>query len=240
MRGNEKRFGTVAVSTMVIVLLFSVPITIRATTTNLNTGESINLATVINNGLSVEIGDKIFADFGFTYNDFGAPDLDLASSNVNVKALSNNTGFGLEFQEPLSAVNTKTKDITFQYTAMVDPNFNNLISDIHLSIVATHSGAGTGVVNEVVYNDAFGGTQVGELDAYVAGPTETSDTLGTQVDKLWVSKFVEVSGHNGGPTSAASITSIDQTFSQMEIPEPGALFLTIVGLLGAVALKRRS
>lgn len=238
MRGKQNLFSTVAVTAVAVVLLFSGPTIVRADTTNLNAGESINLKTVIDNTLSVEIGDKIFADFSFAFNDHGSPSPDLASSNINVRALSDNVGFGLEFQEPLSALNTTTKDITFLYTAMVDPNYNNLISDIHLAITGTHSGAGTGVVNEVVFNDAFNGTQVGQTGAWLGGTTVSSNILGTAINKLWVSKSVEVSGNNGGPTSAASITVIDQTFSQ--IPEPSTVLLVGLGLLGAVALKRRS
>lgn len=240
MRSDQKLFSTVTVSAVAVVLLFSGPTIATAVTTNLNAGQSINLATLINNGLSVEIGDKVFGDFAFTYNDFGAPDTDLVSSNINVKALTNNVGFGLEFQEPLIALNTKTKDVTFQYTAMVDTNYSNLISDIHLAITGSAGGIGTGTVNEVVFNDGFGGTQVGQVGAYVASPTsvlESSNNVAPVV-KLWVQKNVEVSGHSGGPGSFATITVLDQTFSQ--IPEPSTVLLVGLGLLGAVALKRRS
>jgi hypothetical protein len=240
MRGNQNLFGTVAVSAVAVVLLFSGPTIVRGDTTNLNAGESINLATVINNGLSVQIGDKVFGDFAFTYNDFGAPDVDLVSSNINVKALANDVGFGLEFQEPLIAVNTKTKDVTFQYTAEVAPEYSNLISDIHLLITGSAGGIGSGTVNEVVFNDGFNGTQVGQVGAYVANPTsvkESSNNIAPVV-KLWVQKDVAVSGHSGGPGSFATITILDQTFSQ--IPEPSTVLLVGLGLLGVVALKRKS
>lgn len=240
MRSDQRLFSILAVSAVAVVLLFSAPAITRADTTNLNAGDSINLATLINNGLSVEIGDKIFGNFAFTYNDFGASDTDLVSSNINVRALTNNVGFGLEFQEPLIALNTKTKDVTFQYTAMVDPAYANLISDIHLQITGAAGGIGTGIVNEVVYNDSFGGTQVGQVGAYVANPTsvlESSNDV-SPVVKLWIQKDVEVSGNSGGPASFATITILDQTFSQ--IPEPSTVLLVALGLLGVVAMKRRS
>ena len=161
MRGDQKLLSIVAVTSVVVVLLFSGPTVARANTTNLNAGESINLKTLIDNTLSVEIGDKIFGDFAFTYNDFGASDIDLVASNVTIKALAGSVGFGLEFQEPLSTLFPKTKDVTFQYTAMVDTNYSNLISGIYLNITGSHSGAGTGVVNEVIFvihkSDGFHG-----------------------------------------------------------------------------------
>ena len=237
MRGNQKLFCAVAVVAVTVVLLFSAPTTARAFTTNLNEGETINLGTVVTNGWSVEVGDKIFSDFAFSYNDFGAPDLDLVASNVTLRALTGNVGFGLEFQEPLSALNTKTKDINFQYTAMVDPSTNNLISGIYLNITGSHSGAGTGVVNEVAYSDTFGGTQVAQVGAWLGGTQENSNFLATALSKVWVSKDVEVSGASGGPTSSASISKIDQRFIQ--IPEPSTLLLVGLGLLGVVAVNRK-
>jgi len=233
MRKGVRFFSAVAV-----LLLFLVPTISRAVTTNLNAGDSINLATLIDNSLSVQIGDKVFGDFSFSYNDFGAPDTDLASSNINVKALDNDIGFGLEFQEPLIAINTKTKDVKFQYTAMVATNYSNLISDIHLSITGSSGGAGTGTVGEDVFNDNFGGTLVGHVDNALGGTLSSATNVAPPVVKLWVQKDVNVSGNSGGPTSFATITIIDQTFSQ--IPEPSTLFLVGVGLLGAVTLKRRS
>ena len=240
MRGKQNLFSSVAVSAVAVVLLFSGPTIARGTTTNLNEGESINLKTVIDNTLTVAIGDKLFNEFAFSYNDFGATDTDLVSSNINVKALAGNFGFGVEFQEPLAALNAKTKHVTFQYTAEVAPAYTNTfaISDIHLGITGSKGGAGTGTVNEVVFNDAFNGTQVGSLYAFLPSTLSVSNDIVPTVVKLWVMKDVWVSGASGGPGSFATITVLDQQFSQ--IPEPSTVLLVGLGLLGAVALKRRS
>ena len=238
MRGKLKFFTTIAVSALVAALLSLMPATASADTTNLTAGQSINLATLIDNGLSVEIGDKVFGDFYFNYQDLGAPDVALASSNVNVRALSNDIGFGLEFLEPLIAVNDKNKLVTFEYTAMVDPDFSNLISDIHLAITGSRGGAGTGTVNEDVFNDSFGGTQVGHVANALGGVLSGTTNIVPPVVKLWVDKEVMVSGNNGGPGSFATITVIDQTYSQ--IPEPSTMLLVGLALLGAFALKRRT
>ena len=161
------------------------------------------------------------------------------SSNITLKALAGNFGFGVEFQEPLIALNTKTKHVTFQYTAEVAPAFTNTfaISDIHLGITGSKGGAGTGTVSEVVFNDAFNGTQVGSLLAALPSPLSVSNDV-SPVVKLWVMKDVWVSGASGGAGSFATITVLDQQFSQ--IPEPSTVLLVGLGLLGVVALKRRS
>jgi hypothetical protein len=237
MRGNQKVFTTMAVSALVVMFLFSAPTTARAVTTNLTAGQSINLKTLIDNSLSVEIGDKVFGDFSFAYLELGAPDVALAASNVNVRALSNDIGFGLEFLEPLIAVNNKSKQVIFQYTAMVDTNYSNLISDIHLAITGSRGGAGTGTVGEDVFNDSFGGTVVGHVQNALGGVLSGTTNIVPAVTKLWVSKDVMVSGNNGGPTSFATITVIDQTYSQ--IPEPSTVLLVGLGLLGVVAVNRK-
>jgi hypothetical protein len=239
MRGNQKVFTTMAVSALVVMFLFSAPTTARAVTTNLTAGQSINLATVIDNGLSVWIGDKVFGDFFFNYSDLlGSPDVALAASNVNVRALSNDIGFGLEFLEPLIAVNDRMKDITFEYTAAVT-NSSNLISDIHLSITGSANNGGIGTVGENVFSNGFGGTVVGHIEnSLPGGPLSSATNIVPAVTKLWVTKDVMVYGGFNGPTSFATITVIDQTFSQ--IPEPSTVLLVGLGLLGAVALKRKS
>jgi PEP-CTERM motif len=240
MKDYQKVFTTMAASALVAMLLFSTPTTARAAVTNLNSGETINLATVIDNGLALQIGDKQFGDFFFSYTDHGATNIDLVAANVNVTALSNVVGFGVSFTEPLSASGSTTRDIVLKYTALVtDPNFK--ISDIHLSITGAAFGTGYGIVGEDVFDDGWGLTNVGHLQAGVFGldlgiPNQLTDQadIVPPVSMLWVQKDVTVTGN--GPNGLASITIIDQTFSQ--VPEPSTALLVGLGLLGVVALKR--
>jgi hypothetical protein len=238
MKSNQKLFSTMVVSALVALFLFSAPTPTRASVITLTPGQSTNLAAVIDNNLSVQIGDKQFADFFFSYLDTdGILANDLTRSNVTLTALGGNFGFGLSFQDPLIAVGPVIKDIVFKYTVLVtDPNF--WISDIHLAITGSAGNGGLGTVGENVFNDSFGGTSVGTLQATL--PVASGDVafanIVPPVTKLWVQKDVIVTG-NSNPAGFASITIIDQQFSQ--IPEPSTVLLVGLGLLGVVALKRK-
>ncbi|HUK83555.1 MAG TPA: PEP-CTERM sorting domain-containing protein [Verrucomicrobiae bacterium] len=236
MTSNQKVFTTMAASALVVVLLFSSPTIATAQVTNLTAGQSIGLATIIDNGLKVQIGDKQFGDFFFSYVDTdGITGNDLITSNVNVTALSNDIGFGLSFQEPLLALGPVNKHIVFEYTATVtDPNF--LISDIHLSITGSAGNGGLGTVGENVFVGGFGGTNVGSIQASIPGSSTDAANIVPPVTELWVHKDVNVTG-NQAANGFASVTVIDQTFSQ--IPEPSTVLLVGLGLLGMLALRRR-
>lgn len=236
MTGNQKVFTTMAASALVVVLLFSTPTTASAVTTNLTAGQTISLATVIDNTLGVQIGDKLFRDFFFSYTDNnGNPTDNLTRSNVNLTALSNDIGFGVSFQQPLLAIGSDFKDVVFKYSVTVtDPNFK--ISDIHLSITGAAGNGGFGSVGEDTFVGGFGATNVGHLDAFLSGPTTSSNNIVPAVTELWVQKDAIVTG-NGAANGNASISVIDQTFSQ--VPEPSTVLLVGLGLLGGVAVNRK-
>ena len=220
------------------VVFISAATSTRATTTNLAPNQSISLATLIDSNMNVQIADKNFGDFFFSYIDNnGNPNDNLTRSNVVITALSNDFGFGVSFQQPLLAIGAATNNIVFKYTVTVtDPNFH--ISDIHLSITGTSGNGGLGSVSENVFTNGFGGTSVGTLQATI--PTNGSDVafanIVPTVDKLWVQKDVIVAG-GGAANGSASITIIDQSFSQ--VPEPSTMVLVGLGLLGLVAVRRK-
>ena len=239
MTGDQKVFATIAASALVTVLLFSTPTTARAQTiTNMTTGGTISLATVIDNNLEVQVGDKLFGNFFFSYLDTdGLTSDDLTRSNVTLSTIANVIGFGLQFQQPLLAIGPVVKDITIQYTAAVT-NPTNFISDIHLSITGSAGNGGLGTVGENAFDNGFGGTSVGQLQASI--PASSNDVASANivppVTELWVEKDVIVTG-NSAANGFASISVINQTFSQ--VPEPSTVLLVGLGLLGMVAVNRK-
>lgn len=240
MTGNQKVFNTMAAVAVMAVILFSAPTIARATTTNMTGGGTISLATVIDNGLSVQVGDKLFGNFSFVYSDTdGLTSDDLSRSNITLSTLSNVIGFGLEFTQPLLAIGTVVKDIVLKYTATVtDPNF--LISDIHLDITGTAGNGGLGSVGEQAFVGGFGGNSVANMQTYIQGTnTDVTSAMANIIPpqtQLWVEKDVTVTGGNAA-NGFAGISIIDQTYSQ--VPEPSTILLVGLGMLGAVAVNRK-
>jgi len=238
MTGIQKVFTTAAGSAFTVVLLFLTPTIARATTTNLSNGASISLATIIDNNLNVQIADKNFGNFFFSYNDTdNISSDDLTRSNVTITALSNSFGFGVSFTQPLLALGPVIKDIVLRYSvAVTDPNF--LISDIHLDINGSAGNGGLGSVGETVTTNGFGGTTVATLQASipVASGDVASSNIVPPVVQLWAEKDVIVTGGNNA-NGFASISEIDQSYSQ--VPEPSTMMLVGLGLMGVVAVNRK-
>jgi hypothetical protein len=163
LSGIQKAFTTVGGLAILPVLLFSTPTTAKAQTiTNMTAGGSISLYSVIDSNLEVQVGDKLFGNFFFSYNDTsGGSQVPVTESNVTLSTISNVIGFGLQFSQPLLAVGPIVKDIVFEYSAQVVQPSSNMISDIHLSITGTDGNGGVGSVGETAYVGGFGGTTVG-------------------------------------------------------------------------------
>ena len=209
------------------------------TVTNMTAGGTISLATVIDNNLQVQVGDKLFGNFFFQYSDTdGLSSDDLTESNITLSTIANVVGFGLQFTQPLLAIGPVIKDIGIQYTASVtDPT--NMISDIHLAITGSAGNGGLGTVGEQALVGGFGGTNVGSISASIPGSTTAAANIVPPVPELWIEKDVTVTGGSNA-NGFASISIIDQTFSQ--VPEPSTLLLVGVAasLLGLLAGRKRN
>ena len=238
MNGEQKTLNTAGASAIVALLLFSSATIARAQVTNLAPGQSINLATVINSNLTLQIADKQFGNFWFNYSDnIGYAQGILYSSNVTITALSNIIGFGISLTEPYSLLGVGTRDFVLHYTALVTaPNY--YIDDIDLAVTGTDGNFGEGSLAENVFIGGFGATSVGKIQAFTStnwGPISAQANIVPPQTELWVEKDVILQGSQN--YSSASISEIDQTYS--EIPEPSTVFLVGVGVLGAVAVIRR-
>lgn len=212
-----------------------------ATVTNLNTGESINLATIISQGLSVQIGDKLFADFQFSYSDNNGNTFDdVKLQQINLTALDNSFGFGIRISNAWKASGVTIEDTIFAYSVTVtDPSF--AISDAHMTYNGVSGLGAFSIVTEQFFTGGFGGTVVGQMEVHNDGGSDVKlqDTIifGQTFTKLWVEKDIHLEGpgdgYNGG---FATISIIDQSFSQ--VPEPTTAMLTL-GSIGALWVLRK-
>lgn len=222
----------------------------QAQVTNLSNGGSINFSSLVGpSGYAVQIGDKLFDDFSFQYvdTDLNMGD-DLPASALVLSSLSNGVGFGVSIQLPLVATGITIKDVTLQFTATaLDPN--QKISDVHLTFVGTASGNGISEVSESIFTNNFGIGNIANLSVtrtasgFTPGSGEDVAVLSQAQGKIWIQKDVFVSGNptaipdGNSPSDFASLTIINQTFSQ--IPEPSTMALAVAGLASFLFIRRR-
>jgi hypothetical protein len=212
---------------MVVVSLLLATLPARAVTTNLNPNQFINLESLIANGMSVQVGDKLFSDFQFI------PSFNLPVDEINVTALSNPVGYGISFSGPFIANSNITQDVVLKYSvAVTDPH--QLISDVHLGFNGVVVGAGVASVTEQIMTNGFGTDTIAQLNVYNQGsPNPVFNDLANLLqprEKLFIQKDIIFGG--GG-----SLSIIDQTFSQ--VPEPSTLLLVGAGCAALVVLRRR-
>jgi len=245
------RYATWVAAVALVAFMIGSSVSSQAqVTTNLSNGGSINFTALVGpSGDSVQIGDKLFGNFAFQYVDTdGNMGDDLSASALVLSSLSNGVGFGVSIQLPLVATGVTIKDVTLQFTATVlDPN--QQISDVHLSFTGSASGLGIAEVSESIFTNGFGNGTLASLSltrtasGFTPASGDSVALLPVTESKIWIEKDVIVSGNpnavNDGnpPTDFASITIINQSFSQ--IPEPSTILLALAGLSTFAFLKRR-
>jgi hypothetical protein len=208
-----------------------------------NRAEAISLADLINNNGTITIDDKIFSDFSLIVNGgtgaFGPAD----ASGISVTAtqidathemLTFSGGFfaGLGVGGPASSV-----DYLIGYTVSTT-NGLPLINDIELSFngVVTSPIATANVTEQAFVNGQLVGT------VFVNTPTN----LGTnQVPLGPGGPFTSVTIQKdillvAAPDGQVSISAINQTISQVPVPEPTSLLFLGLGLAGLGIWKRKS
>ncbi len=209
---------------------------------DLNSGESINLSRLVGvHGLSLQVGDQLFDNFSFQFSDSdGKRGNDMKPSAISVAALAQDTGYGLSFTGPLSAIGKITGDVTIRYSVTVtDPN--NLISAIHLSDNGSVCGKGCSSVVENVYTGKSCGDKLAQLE--VLNPGKLDPVLQDLVvliqprEKLYVRQDILLRGGGFGSANMAMITLLEDNFSQ--IPEPSTIALSVAGLATLLFVKRR-
>jgi hypothetical protein len=205
----------------------------------INSPPPVALSTLVGNPqASYTVGDKVFT--GFSYLSTG----DMPSAaGVNVAAFIDNSGnYGIEFQGAFVDLPSSQggSDAKIAYhVAVADPS-KFLISDAHLagnpvllgtagSISVTETFLPLGAAGEhtmKIYADESAGSKLTDV-TFFNPPTAGLDV---QKDILVIAT----------PSSqTVTLSFVDQTFSQVAVPETSTMFLSLIGIVGLAIFMRR-
>lgn len=211
-------------------------------------GDAVSLADLIENpDAMVVVEDKKFTDF--TYDATGdMPDAEFVNVIPIVELYDPGNGviqenYGIRFQGgfldlPDDVSPGGPSDAFITYNVMVtDPN--RIISDVHLAgNPAVSGGTGFAGVTET-FLPTFDDVQLQIFSNF--GLTQADWYIFDEEDyKNWDGKMLNVQKDillEAGTGLAASISFVDQTFSQ--VPEPSTCLLLLGGFLGLLAARRR-
>lgn len=193
------------------------------------------LSDLIDNNGTIVNGDKVFSDFDYLSTGQNPP-----ADRVNVVPIVDGAGnLGIRFSGGFIDLDDNGASdalITFKVT-VTDPN--QLINDVHLAFNGDVVGApGTqgfvGVTETFLPTDP--NVQLSVFEIQPAGTTKLTDwaDLTTPVRELWVQKDIILFAGQG---AAATISFIDQTFSQ--IPEPHSIGLVVAGIVTGLFRRRQ-
>jgi PEP-CTERM motif len=207
-------------------------------------GTPVALSTLVVPGATIVVGDKTFSSFGYaTTGDMPPAPL------VNVIPITDNAGnFGIRFQgafiDTTGAVGGSDALITYNVTA----DATHLISDAHLEGNPARLGTlGSMSVTETFLPLGANGQFTMKIyDDQNVNPPKLVDstvftipvkTLSVQKDILGLAK-VDQQSPNGPQT--VTLSFVDQSFSQIVIPEPTTIALLFAGTFGFALMRRRS
>ena len=200
---------------------------------------SYNLGELIRTEGSIEIGDKIFSDFGFTGSNT------LTAGDITVTPSINQGVYFLVFQGGfIDLPGGSYSDWGLFYTAtstgpgisMIDQSFNLTGGVGVVTIGESVWDAGYGQGNKVAQSTV---TFTGEINDPIDPTGESSQGDDLIIDpalaKVYVQKDIFVAATADDPIGA---TIISQSFHQ-PVPEPGSLLLLGSGILGLGILIRK-
>ena len=216
LRRHSKWFAVVGLAVLVCVApaAYAVP---------------VPLSTLIPGGTKT-CGDKLFSDF-FYSSTGNMPD----ASGVNVDCITLAGNLGLEFQGGfLDLPGGNTSDALIKYTVTVTaPGI--FIVDAHIQ-GNPHVDGGTGAMIVV---DTFVPDAPNTMSIFHIPPSFPQNTDSTIFTTGYTTLHVQKDILGAAGTGAASMSFVDQTYSQTSVPEPGTVGLLGIGILGLVGYSWR-
>ena len=202
----------------------------------------LSLKDLVGTDLSIESGGLCFNNF--EYSAIG--DMPLAES-VEVTPFSQDGNFGITFQsvqgdfgDSYLSIGASIATICYQ-VAVCDPNNSNKrISAAHISGAPFVSGAGLMQVVETFQSDDLDET----ISIYYIsqGPLEQFDDsadFANSYETLYVQKHILAYAQTVG-SEAKILSVINQSFSQVLVPEPSTAVILITGLVLLGCFVRRN
>jgi hypothetical protein len=197
-------------------------------------GVTDNGSTYFGGGYSCTIGDLLFSNFSYTASGTNP----ISAGQITVDTVTND-GLGLSFHAPWSAAAGMTTDGTIDFTVTVLGG-GSLLEDFGLAQTSGVSGDGSASVAENGCGPApclATGGSIYVLTFQDSGARSAQgETTFSPVNSVEVEKDISVNGNTG----FATISVVQDTFSQ--VPEPISMGLMGGGLalLGLVRLRRQS
>jgi len=238
-----KTFGVALLLAMTMAVTTTHAAFINLTPTNgSNSATSVKLSDLIagTNGVDgITVGDKNIN--GFVYSPIG--DMP-AASDVNVLGYKDPDGnWGVSFHGTfLDLPGGSSSDALIRFVVNIDPTALQQgwrISDAHLFL----NGVGMGPNSVFTVDESFSPDSNQTLSAFKStlngGATQLSDStiFNPPLKTLHVTKdILAIAAANGALPARATV--IDQSFSQIIVPEPASLMLSVVGLIGLIAYRR--
>jgi hypothetical protein len=239
-----KTFGVALLLAATVAVTSTPAAFINLTPTNgVNSDTSVKLSDLIagTNGIDgITVGDKNMS--GFVYSRIG--DMP-AASDINVLGFQDPDGnWGLSFHGTfLDLPGGGISDALIRFIVNIDPaalEQGFRINDAHLFL----NGVGVGSPDSGFFVDeTFAPDSNNTLNAHVStfpnGTTQLTDStiFETPLTTLHVTKdILAIAASASGQPARATV--IDQSFSQIIIPEPTSLVLSFVGLVGLIAYRR--
>ena len=181
--------------------------------------------------MGITVGDKEFTGFAYGNTNDMPP-----STAVNVLGLKDTSGnWGITFQGAFGDTpGGGGSDAFIRYQVEVtDPRY--LIHDVHLAGNPNVLGSNNGTIS---VTETFVPLPSPQLEIYDDfGSVKNTDWANLMVPTriLHVQKDI----HSIGITNSSTLSFIDQSFSQIQIPEPATIGLMLVGAVALIPRLRR-